>query len=445
MKLDLLLSPLSDVENSGLDSFDPRLTDIVELIEGANYLEAAEKSIELIEQEKIYDIRTISYYLYGIFLDQGPIGFQTIVASMKLLFGESFVAVGPAKNKEKLFFNSIKWLSAQVVKKATYEQKNNSELWTTWLKSDRVQIEQTITAFGELNEQTSVLGDKFTKKTNDLLNNLSKWLGEFVNSLSVKVEEPVKLEEPEELQPNENQNSTGPQTPKLVKNSSNNGLPPLPDSYTVKKLKKSMNVFQQLIERKQFKLAAVASTQIDKMLVNFKAQQELPEIFSPFLQNYAIYINHIINANDSKIEAQYDYHKKLYNIDLHSFVGVDLNKPSFESLEDLLSLTRLESYEEGYNAATSGSPRKLESVDIAYGSTSHEKITASQGEEITVSQNEEVTTTEDEELEVNSKVDSNEESQENESNKDSSQIQDNLSLDDFGGDEEVFRMYKELL
>ena len=443
MNTDLLLNNITAQDEPGLTAFDPRLTGVAEQIQQVQFEEAAIASQAIIEEE-VYDIRIISYYIYGIFNELGPEGLSKAMQSTLSVLKENFEAVGPIKNKEKMYANSFKWLFSQILKKCSYEEKQQSDLWNTWLKADKETVDQSINELIELNQSCSILG-KYASKATESVGKLRQWLQNFSGMLQ---QAPEPVVEEEQVAPEETTNTeavaTAPMTSGAkTRSTSQISLPPIEDSYAIKQLKKHMQTFHQLIGMKKYKLAAIASQYINDLLENFSPQQKLPEIFSPFAQNYALNINQVMASSEGISETKIQYLEKLYKSDLHKFLGLSSTKQTdFTSLDDLISKVKLEAYEQAFKDA-----------QIQLGTTAQ----ASQSETIYFAPKEEITEApvveETHEKVIQSPEPVAQEEVNNEPEEvDTPQDEENydlpeatMSLEDFDGDEALYATYLEML
>ena len=143
MNMDILLGQTLEVsEQAGLESFDPRFTDIATLVQKGDYLAAAERSGALLEQG-IYDIRIIGYFAYGVFLEQGFSGFASIFEALTWTMANNWEAIGPVRRRETHVLNSLKWLFSQLIKKLNYEENKKAETWNAWIEETDTELVQT--------------------------------------------------------------------------------------------------------------------------------------------------------------------------------------------------------------------------------------------------------------------------------------------------------------
>ena len=141
MNIELLQGTLEVSESPGLETTDPRFSDIATLMQEGKYEEAAAKS-EAIISEKIYDIRAIGYFFYGHFMEQNVLAMADIYLCLADLLSDNMEALGPAKNRKKHIQTILNWLMRQIIKKLQYEEEKKSDLYEEWasgVSSDQVQ------------------------------------------------------------------------------------------------------------------------------------------------------------------------------------------------------------------------------------------------------------------------------------------------------------------
>ena len=133
MDIELLTQPLEISENPGLDTLDPRFSDIATLVQEADFMAAAAEAEKILE-ESIYDIRIIGYFLYGVFLEQGVGMIGPIFECLNTLLNENWEAIGPVKRREKHTQAGLNWFMKQLFKKLDYEETNKSDAWDRWIE-----------------------------------------------------------------------------------------------------------------------------------------------------------------------------------------------------------------------------------------------------------------------------------------------------------------------
>ena len=318
MNLDLLSGTLEIKENPGLDTFDPRFADIMALVEAADYTGAGEQS-ELVLQEQIYDIRIISYFLYGEFIQSGLTSLDTILDRLINVLDENLEAIGPAKKREKGIANSLKWLFAQLLKKIEYEEKKNADIWQSWLNTSHETVEQ---ASEKCQKFQKVLGrtlEDLSGPITETLNKLKNWLDQFFQMVYKEPQaEPEVVEETvEEVveQPTQTVSAAAQQSASAS----------VPGSFHMEQLSIKLMTFQMLLKQQKYRLAAIVGDNINQLLVSFNPNEHLTTLFSPYLQTYAKHANELAVSEDLKNTLEWQCLKELYQTDLEAFKNLKEN------------------------------------------------------------------------------------------------------------------------
>jgi len=316
MDLTLLEGSLTVQDSPGLDTFDPRLADIIGLIEVANYIEAAAQS-ELLLKEEIYDIRIICYFLYGEFLENGPDSINKSFNCLVNVIDENWDAIGPARKREKGIANSLKWLFTQLIKKIEYEEKKNDGIWASWLDSDSELIGQGIEGCAKLQKVFSRSLEDLAGPVNEIINKLKSWLDQFYQ---VVYKEPVAEKVVEHLVDDKSGSVSVPEAQATVSTPASQ-----PGSYHMSQLSLKLMTFQQLVKMKKFNLAAVVSDNINELISDFNPRKHLPELFSPYMQTYATHVNELSQKSSLNDSLEWQALKELYRIDLEAFMNFNEN------------------------------------------------------------------------------------------------------------------------
>jgi len=318
MNPDLLKHKLEILDDPGLDTFDPRLADIVALIEEGKYLEAAAQS-EALLQENVFDIRIISYYLYGVFLERGIAGVVDVFVQIINLLDENFAAIGPEKRREKTIQNSLKWLLSQIVKKIQYEEGRGADQWKKWLQTSSAEVEEALTCCDGAQKSIGRTLEDLAGPLLELVTRLKSWLGTFqqlVYKASPVVEEP-EVEEEEVIA--EESFVTGDSVPReaLSVESEFEG------SYLLEQLNIKLETFQGLLAAQKYHLAAIVSVSINKILKEFDPVQHMPKLFSPYMQAYAANVVELGSQAELSETVEWQCLRELYKTDLDSFMAFD--------------------------------------------------------------------------------------------------------------------------
>ncbi|MEZ0229406.1 MAG: type VI secretion system protein IglI family protein, partial [Planctomycetota bacterium] len=176
LEIQLLLNPLTQTENPGLDTLDPRFQEIAGFVEAGEFAKASEQTQALLK-EGIADIRIISYFLYGVFLEVGLGGLGQMLQALGGLFGPNWAAIGPVQKKEKHAENGIGWLLARLTKKLKAEEEAKSPDWNKWVETvPATAVAEMLQRIGEVRAAMAVAN---SQKLADQLKSFEDWVKDF--------------------------------------------------------------------------------------------------------------------------------------------------------------------------------------------------------------------------------------------------------------------------
>ncbi|MCJ7615651.1 MAG: hypothetical protein MUO43_03840, partial [Desulfobacterales bacterium] len=198
MNIELLQGTLEVSENPGLETIDPRFSDIAALVMEGNYDDAGAQS-EAILEERIYDIRIIGYFLYGHFIEQGVGAMADIYLCLANLLRDNLEAIGPVKKREKHIQTILNWMMKQLIKKLQYEEGKNSNLYEGWISEvSSDQVQEALDAGDELRRTLGPVLEDAAGPVLDGMMKVNDWLTAF-QRLVYREPEPEEEEETEEL------------------------------------------------------------------------------------------------------------------------------------------------------------------------------------------------------------------------------------------------------
>jgi len=322
MNIEILLGQTLKIdENPGLETFDPRFTDISTLVQEGNYEQAAAMSEEILEQG-IYDIRIIAYFVYGIFLEQGISALSAIFDTLSGIVTDNWKAVGPVKNLEKHTANTMKWFTTQLHKKLKYEESKKEAVWTTWSEqTDSDQVQEVMDALEKLQRSLNMT---LEDKAGPLVDNMMKvksWLRSF-QQIVYREPEPEPEPEPEETldKHEEEPEISAPESKPAVSSVPASSIS-AQGSHHLQVLLQKLDAFDQLICSKKFHLAALVADDINNIVADFDPKVYFPEIFAKFSFLSATHISKLISYEQYKGTVEWMALQELYKVDIKSFVG----------------------------------------------------------------------------------------------------------------------------
>jgi hypothetical protein len=328
MNIEILQGTLEISENPGLETIDPRFSDITTLVQGGQYEEAAIRSEEILS-EKIYDIRIIGYFLYGVFLEQGIPAMTDIYMCLTDLLGDNINALGPVKNRGKHIQTILNWMMRQLLKKVQYEEQSGSSIyqdWTASVSSD--QIDEILDAGGKFRRVLSQALEDTAGPVIDGMTKLNEWLASFQRLVYREHQaEPEEEQEPELTEAagaeSEEEAPREKRKKKYEPALEEEEIPGVEGSYHLKLLIKKLEAFDTLISAQKYASAAIVADDINAVIANFDPRIYFPNLFVNFVLQFAANINNLVAYAEYKDSVAWQALQELYKVDLESFVDFD--------------------------------------------------------------------------------------------------------------------------
>jgi len=329
MNIELLQGTLEVSENPGLETIDPRLSDIATLMQDGKYEEAAAQS-EAILEEQIYDIRIIGYSLYGHFIDQGVGAMADIYQCLANLLRDNLDALGPVRNREKHIQTILNWMMKQLIKKLQYEEGKNSNLYEGWISEvSSDQVQEALDAGDELRRTLGPVLEDAAGSVLDGLIKVNDWLTAF-QRLVYREPEPEPEEETEDLGDEEAKEGIEEERQEAGRKEAYVSIPRLDEdeisvegSFHLKLLIRKLEAFDRLISAEKYSSAALISDDINSIIANFDPKVYFPKLFTRFSLQFAANINELFAFEEHKNSVEWQAMQELYKVDLESFVNFD--------------------------------------------------------------------------------------------------------------------------
>jgi len=329
MNIELLQGTLEVSENPGLETIDPRLSDIATLVMEGKYDQAAAQS-DAIMEEQVYDIRIIGYSLYGHFIEQGVGAMADIYQCLANLLRDNLDALGPVKNREKHIQTILTWMMKHLIKKLQREEAKNTSIYEGWISEvSSDQVQEALDAGDELRR---VLGPVLEDAAGSVLDGLMKvndWLTAF-QRLVYREPEPEPEEETEDLGDEEAKERIEKDRQEAVKKETYVSIPRLDEeaisvegSFHLKLLIRKLEAFDRLISTEKYSSAALIADDINGIIANFDPKVYFPKLFTRFSLQFAANINELFAFEEQKNSVEWQAMQELYKVDLESFVNFD--------------------------------------------------------------------------------------------------------------------------
>jgi hypothetical protein len=324
MNIELLQGTLEVTENPGLETIDPRFSDIATLVMEGKYDEAAAQSDAILE-EQIYDIRIIGYSLYGHFIAQGVGAMTDIYQCLANLLRDNLDAIGPVKNRKKHIQTILTWMMKQLIKKLQREEAKNTSLYEGWISEvSSDQVQEALDAGDELRRTLGPVLEDAAGPVLDGLMKVKDWLTAF-QRLVYREPEPEVEEETEELgdEIEEERREAG-------RKESYVSIPRLDEeaisaegSFHLKLLIRKLQAFDRLISAEKYSSAALIADDINNIIAHFDPKVYFPKLFARFSFQFAAHINELFAFEEHKNSVEWQAMQELYKVDLESFVNFD--------------------------------------------------------------------------------------------------------------------------
>lgn len=321
MSVDLLKGTLEVADHPGIDTFDPRFTDIASLIENGEYIPAAAQAQAVIA-EGIYDIRVIGYFLYGVFVEQGVVALADVFHCLARLFGENWEAVGPVQKREKHAQTSVNWLIKILDRKLNREESKKGDVWDSWLEaasSDDLQQ-----ALDQWDAFRLAAAERLAEDAGDTMDSMMKiqsWLHAFQQLVYT---EPDPMDESGESAGEKDEaKSDAPDHTAIASAAGDPDAVMVEGSYHLKTLLKKLAAFESLVTDRQFAKAAIVADDLDTIMAAFDPKLYFPKIFSRYTLLRAQNIGEIVPFDQSKVTVEWQALQQLYEVDLNHFIAMD--------------------------------------------------------------------------------------------------------------------------
>lgn len=367
---------------STLESDDERLTTMADLVQRGEYIRAAERAAALYA-EGVLDIRSLGYYLLGVFLVRGLSALPEIFRGIIHCLDDDIAAFGPAGNKPMLADGVLLWFFSGALKHAEFIEQQREAAWDAWLRKEN--LEPVLTArqlLSELAPALSRLGKK--NRALDRLRRFDGWLDRIQTPLqaaAAKAEEEARqaaaaspprppppaapppaddsaaarktdkprpqgkapdpdpaaessaaLEDDDEELGRDREDSWGADATAALDMSLPEATPglrprrPEPRGASVQgsaawtALLHRLAAFQELIQKEAYLHAAVVSADLQQTLASFDPKLYFPSVFSPYLLTLSDHIGDLEEPLSDSSSLKFRTLSQLYQADLESFL-----------------------------------------------------------------------------------------------------------------------------
>lgn len=326
--LKILSGPLEATESLGLETTDPRFTEITDLVGAENYVAVAERVEDLVEGG-IYDIRLITKYMYSVFDAEGLAQADEIFECLLSLLGTSFQNLGPARRREQHVAKSVTWLCETMTDRIAYHASKKDERWQSWKGVEPVRFEKAKLALDQIADR---LEAPCFADSSQVVGHLSRWFRE----IHAEVEPPVASSVAEGSEQAELATAhckqdqltsaqsqmrpiASPVSEVVATSSLRAGtLEPitLEGSFPLQALLQKLAAFERLILAGKFDRAALICDDLHALMDNFDPREYFPQLFSNF--------SRLLTENIAELEVQWQHRDGTMWNAMRQFSRVDL-------------------------------------------------------------------------------------------------------------------------
>lgn len=316
MNIDVLQGSLPVLPNPGLDTLDPRWSELSGQVQDGRYLEAATQAEALLRQQ-VYDVRLVGYLCFGHFLEHGPGALLAIGRTLGALLDGNWEAFGPAQ-RGRATQQSLSWLFKQLLKQLQFVEDEEGATWRGWLTSlAPAEIDETLTLLFELQQ---AIGPRLGRDAPPVLEAMSKvqgWLRDLAGALIA----PPPPAEPAPPAPTPPVSSSP--APAAAEVTPRGDALTVDGSYHLTQLLRKIDAFATLVEAGRLGSARIVAHDVGEILARFDPYLFFPKLFARFARLMAEHADGLaeleLNPEAPRVKAL----SALYHVDLEEFLKLE--------------------------------------------------------------------------------------------------------------------------
>ncbi|PTL85381.1 type VI secretion system protein IglI family protein [Vitiosangium sp. GDMCC 1.1324] len=317
LELHLLDKPL-DAEAPDLESTDERLEKVNDLVSRGTYPDAA-RAAEALLREGVFDVRLVSPYLLGLFLEGGLEAMPVVFHSLSNTLLGNWQSFGPHERKDVFADASLRWFLKVLTKHLEHHERLKDETWQRWCApSNREPLEQALTLSEEI---FSAFGRVMPRNGCEAgFRRLSQWLEGHLQSLpaAVSQEEPA----PESLdEPAEDEAPARARPAESMRPAAASDGPTMSVSPALAQLMRKLAAFNTLVERQDYQRASVVAADVLNVVEHFDPRVYLPALFSRFFAGLSTHAEQVEPMLQSTETLSFRALDQLYRVDLDTFLA----------------------------------------------------------------------------------------------------------------------------
>lgn len=313
-ELGFFRQPLDAAESVAIDIHDPRFLKATDLAQAKDYAKAADAAIELLGL-KHYDVRLLGYPLLQDFFEDGPAALPAALELLDAVVQKNMAALRPVEKRELLLNKTLVGYFQTILDALDYRRLKDDSVWKGWMHN----LEDGTAELAADRAQTlgTTLSAAAYRQSGELLSRLSKTMRDLGQRVTTE-------HAAEELVIN---------TPDVISAqgtlaASPSGLPVFAQPGQTVQIRGSakfielcnkLRAFELLVEKRDFRRAAMVSNDILAALASFDPRVYFPELFATFGAMLSAHVASIKPHWDLKDTVEWKMLEQFYRVDLENF------------------------------------------------------------------------------------------------------------------------------
>jgi len=315
--LEKLSGDLDAGAEPGMETVDPRFTEITDLAASEDFATVAARVEELVESG-VYDIRLIVFYLFNCFSESGVDVLGEVFTTLRALLGPNKDAVGPVARRERHVGVSVSWLCQTMVDRMAYHESKNDDAWVGWQSLDPARLDEAVAA---VDATARDLEDPAFGDTAQVVGHLVRWLRDIRESTDEADQNAEQPTDEATMKDSAEEGARPIAAPAIASAQSSPGSEiTLHGSAQLRELLQKLEGFEHLISEGRFDRAALVSDDVLAILEDFDPRLYFPELFASF--------GRLLSENVGQLESQWENRdtmawnamRQFYRVDLAGFV-----------------------------------------------------------------------------------------------------------------------------
>lgn len=306
-----------------VDAGDAALHRIAEAADRGDYLDAAERAAALLDK-RIYDIRFIGYFYFGVLLQQGITYLPDMLARIHTLLDDDFAALGPSNKRERTIDAALQWLLQTVVDRCRYHAAQHDETWAEWLSQLYPGLASEI---AEGLDRVAADMQRLVEEPRCLaaLGRLRRWV---MDDLPHARPSAPAREHDAAPEPDAARKATArmPRNPPALQPSLQPSLQSIVQidaaaSPAMQALLRKLHAFELLIDRGDVGKAAVVASDIKEIIESFDPLAYLPALFSTYFRLLHQTMSDLLPYWEESDSPAWQALQRFYQVDLDAFLA----------------------------------------------------------------------------------------------------------------------------